>query len=251
MKKLLTTALILCLSAHLFAQESDEEKKFHLGILFVPKLSWASPDSKNIVAGGVKPGVSMGLSFDYHFAKNYSFAVELHHFSGGYKVEAKNISYKSIRTVNNTITYSERAFQIPVSIKLRTGEIGYWKYFGQIGISPTINYRKIKADYSDPTTFGTNPEDSKDRFVNDGKNDFDYSDANVVSDSERPYFLEEDNVAGLRVPLMISAGAEWNLSGQTSIIMGLRYEYAILNAMKAENTVARVSSFGILAGIRF
>ncbi|TNE81294.1 MAG: PorT family protein [Bacteroidetes bacterium] len=251
MKKLLSTLLILCFALNSQAQNDTDEKKFHLGLLTVSKLNWFTAESKNLSGDGVNAGISLGLSFDQFFAKNYAFSVELLHYSGSYSVMADSLSQKSNRFGDVGIKYKERAFQIPISIKLRTGEIGYWRYFGQIGIAPLINYRSIRADYSNTGVFGSNPDDAIDRFVNENENDFDYADASIVSDDNRRYFLEEDNVSALRVPLMVSAGAEWNLSGSTSIIMGIRYEYGLLNVMKAEGSVGRINSFGIMAGVRF
>ncbi len=251
MKKLLSTLLILCFALNSQAQNDSTEKKFHLGLITVSKLNWLSAETKNLSGDGVNAGISLGLSFDQFFAKNYAFSVELLHYSGSYSALADSISQNSRRFGDVSITYRERAFQIPVSLKLRTGEIGYWRYFGQLGIAPSFNYRSIRADFSVDTLFGKNPDDAIDRLVNENENDFDYADANIVSDVDRRYFLEEDNVSGIRLPLFVSAGAEWNISGQTNIIMGIRYEYGLLNVMKGEGAVGRVSSFGIMAGVRF
>lgn len=251
MKKLLSTLLILCFALNSQASNDSTEKKFHLGLISVSKLNWFSSESKNLSGDGVNAGISLGLSFDQFFAKNYAFSVELLHYSGTYRLLADSISQNSRKFGDVSIKYKERAFQIPISIKLRTGEIGYWRYFGQIGIAPMINYRSIQSDYSVDTLFGSNPDDALGRFVNENENDFDYNDHAPISPENRRYFLEEDNVSAFRLPLMVSAGAEWNVSGQTNIIMGIRYEYGLLNVMKGEGAVGRISSFGIMAGVRF
>ena len=90
-------------------------------------------------------------------------------------------------------------------------------------------------------------------MVNDDENDniFGNNIPNTTEDDANNHYLEEDNISAFRLPIIIGGGAEWNISGNTSILMGIRYEYGLLNLMKADHTVGRANVFNIVAGVRF
>ncbi|MHB1277710.1 MAG: porin family protein [Bacteroidia bacterium] len=255
MKKQLTLSLCLLFTMAGFAQTEDSPKKIRLGLLASGGIGWMSPESKNVQGGGAKAGIGFGVFGDFYFAKNYAFSLEVNHSTQGYKIKADSISYTDPTTsitskqANVTIDYRIRAFQIPISLKLRTNEIGYMRYFGQLGIAPTFAYKTIFADF-DPAIF-PKADDNIDRQVNDTKNDFDYVNSGKVSNDNKNSFLEEDNLSGFRLPLIIGAGAEWTISGNTAITFGIRYEYGLVNVMRAENTIARPNAFNLLVGVRF
>lgn len=255
MKKHLTLCLCLLLTMAGYAQNDSEDKKFHLGLIGAGGIGWLSPESKNLQGGGVKAGIAFGIYGDFYFAKNYALTIEINHTTQGYKTIADSISHTNLLTsetrkfANVEIDYRIRAFQVPISLKLRTNEIGYMRYFGQLGIAPTFAYKTIFADF-DPAVF-PKADDNIDRQVNDTKDDFDYSDPDKVSNDNKGSFLEEDNISGFRLPLIIGAGAEWSISGNTAVTFGIRYEYGLVNVMKAEETIARPNGFNLVVGVRF
>lgn len=257
MKKQL--ALLLCLFFVLAAQAQNDskEKKLHLGFLATSSYGWMSTDSKNISGGGLKAGLGFGIYGDYFFADNYAFSLELLHSTQGYKIDIDSIctynnsdgSFK--KTGNVELNYRMRSFQIPITLKLRTNEIGYWRYYGQLGIAPTIAYRATKGTYT-PDVFAK-ADDNEDRLVNDNENDFSYGTfiPETNADDAENHYLQEDNISSFRVPIIIGAGGEWNISGNTSLLIGIRYEYGLVNLMKADNTVGRANVFNLVAGVRF
>lgn len=255
MKKQLALLLSLFFVMATQAQNETKERKLRLGFLGTSSYGWMSTDSKNLSGGGLKAGVGFGIYGDYFFAENYAFSIEALHSTQGYKLKVDSICtfYKPTSEYKKTggavINYQMRSFQLPITLKLRTNEIGYWRYFGQIGIAPSFTYRSIKGNY-DPNVFARE-DDNIDRLVNDQENDFIYAGDAQIEDINRDDFLEEDNVSGFRLPLIIGAGGEWNVSGNTAIVMGIRYEYGLLNMMKAENSVARRNVFSLVAGVRF
>lgn len=256
MKKQLTLCLCLLLTTAGFAQNDSSDKKFHLGLIGSTGFGWLSPESKNLQGGGVKAGIAFGVYGDFYFAKNYALNIEVNHTTQGYKTIADSIcitidpnTQEFKKYANVEIDYRIRAFQIPISLKLRTNEIGYMRYFGQLGIAPTFAYKTIFADI-DPAVF-PKADDNIDRQVNDTKNDFDYENQDKVSNDNKGSFLEEDNISGFRLPLIIGAGAEWSISGNTAVTFGIRYEYGLVNVMKAEETTARPNGFNFVVGVRF
>lgn len=257
MKKQVALLLSLFFVMATQAQNDSKERKLHLGFMGTSSFGWMSTDSKNISGGGLKAGVGFGIHGDYFFAENYAFSVEVLHSTQGYKLNADSIctfnesSAQFMKTGGVEISYRMRSFQLPISLKLRTNEIGYWRYYGQIGVAPTLAYRAIKATYT-PGVFES-ADDNEYRLVNDDENDFIFGNniPNTTEDDAINHYLEEDNISAFRLPIIIGGGAEWNISGNTSILMGIRYEYGLLNLMKADHTVGRANVFNIVAGVRF
>lgn len=256
MKKQLTLSLCLLLTMAGYAQLDTTNKKFHLGLLGSAGIGWLSPESKNLQGGGVKAGIAFGIYGDFYFAKNYALSVEVNHTTQGYKTIADSIcitidpvTQEFKKYGNVEINYRIRAFQLPISLKLRTNEIGFMRYFGQLGIAPTFSYKSIFADF-DQNIF-PKTDDNTDREVNENKDDFDFADQNKISNANQASFLEEDNMSGFRMPLIIGGGAEWTISGNTAMTFGIRYEYGLVNVMKAEETTARPNALNFLVGVRF
>jgi hypothetical protein len=247
MKKVTASILGLCLVSGLFAQNKEADKNFYLGIIAMPTLSWAKEDSKNIAPDGSKFGISLGLTGDLMFSKNYAFSFDLLHVITGVKVKADSVLINGTPRGDVAFDYSIRAFQIPISLKFRTNEIGYMTYWVQAGIAPSVSYR-TRVDIS-PATHFPNPDDAENRNPNENEDDFKVS--NTGNNINPTNWLEEDDISTIRVPLMFGLGAEYNLSGNTSLVGAFRYEYGLGNFMKADNTKAYRSALGFMLGIRF
>ncbi len=83
--------------------------------------------------------------------------------------------------------------ELPISIKLKTNEIGYMTYFGQLGFDVgVLTGAKAKVDAGDF-------EDVK------------------------------DDVFPMRVALAVGGGLEYNFSGNTSALIGIKYSNSFMN----------------------
>ena len=110
----------------------------------------------------------------------------------------------------NAITYGKSETElklqyvdIPLSLKLRTNEIGYITYLGQIGFDLGINIgAKTAIEVFDAAG-----------------NTFFSADDEKISD--------EINL--FRAGLVVGAGAEYNISGNTAIVLGLSYHNGFTN----------------------
>ncbi len=253
MKKHLALAFALVILTNARAQ--DNESKFKLGFLANSSFGWVSGESKNISGGGLKPGLGFGIYGDYFFADNYAFSVEIQHSTQGFKALADSICiYNSgsgtfSKFGDVTIDYRIRSFQFPITLKLRTNEIGYWRYYGQVGIMPSFAYKGIRANFS-PGVF-PKEDDNSDRLINDQENDFITKDRSQVNAENEENFLAEDNISGFRMPILVGMGTEWSITPSTAILFSLRYEYGLLNMMKAEQARATRNSLGLVVGVRF
>ncbi|MDQ3071915.1 MAG: PorT family protein, partial [Bacteroidota bacterium] len=136
MKKLLLS-LFLCFTVTF----SFAQKSFYPGLRFNPMLTWFKAETDNVtpkVSGnGIKMGFSYGLMGDYMFDDNTGLGFELRfaHLGGSYNLDSGKTSEHYVRN------YKLQYIQLPVSLKMKTGEVGYMKFYGQFGIIPSINVR--------------------------------------------------------------------------------------------------------------
>ena len=114
---------------------------------FDPLLSWYSTDSYDTRTDGVVPGFNLGISYNKYFSPNYSFSTGLNIINAGGRLinrdithfELKNYS-SSVLTVQSgeAITYRVTYLSVPLGIKLQTNQIGYGRFFTDVGLDPKI-----------------------------------------------------------------------------------------------------------------
>ena len=191
MKKTAIIIGIIFLSYGAYAQ------KFRFGLQGSPLISWMKPDVKSISSTGVKFGFSYGLMLDYNFTDNYAFGTGLTIAqNGGFNKHDSLLLFRHenkgdlIDTfpVNSEIEYKLQYVELPLTLKLKTNEIGYMTYFGQFGISTGVNI-KAKGNISG---------------------------AKAMTDEK---INEEVNL--LNFALSMGGGIEYSLGGKTSFMGGI------------------------------
>lgn len=249
MTKKILLAAVLLLSTTLFSfsqdKKSSDNQKYIFGLKTGANFSWYKPDSRNLSEGGLKLGYSYGLMADYVFQTNYSISTEflvsgingkmkfkesLSYIKNGAKSEVPNVQYE----------YSVKYVQIPISFKFRTKEIGSVKYFAQFGVAPGIRIAsKVQINGNGM------PWDEDER-------------ANIKTnkDSEESYEPTEfdDDVSLINIPLIIGAGVEYNISGNTSLYSNLRYENGFTNILRSKTgteTIAYSKNLALSIGVFF
>jgi len=142
MKRILiiTAALLFCSSIYgqQETRENTDYKKFKFGFSLDPNLSWMSPKTNEITNEGVLGRASFGLNADIMFSENYAFGTGVSVMkNGGF------LTYLDFEQRDNDSTqymvlrerkYKLNYVKIPLTIKLRTSEIGYITYWGQFGL---------------------------------------------------------------------------------------------------------------------
>jgi hypothetical protein len=135
--------------------------------------------------------------------------------------------------------YSNKYIQIPVSMKFRTKEIGMIKYYAQFGLAPGIRISsKVKID-------GKNLPWSEDDRKNIKTNESSEEEYEPIDNTF------SDDVSFLNIPLIIGGGIEYNLSGNTSLYVNLRYENGFTNVLKSTATSVFSKNISLSAGIFF
>ena len=143
MKKLFVTLSLAVLS--ILANAADS--KLHFGLKAAPSLAWLRTDTKGLESDGSKFGFSYGLLTEFNFADNYAFAT-------GIDITYRGGKFKNVSTINSatdTVTTSTSSkftlqyVEIPITLKLKTNEIGYLTYYLQAGLAPGLKIRARKS----------------------------------------------------------------------------------------------------------
>lgn len=216
------------------AQETENSyKKFRFGLAVQPNLSWMKVESKEFESNGISPKFSYGLLAEFAFAQNYGLATGIQILTTGgpvnYKIPVYFREDGNIDLISNSNfllgrrNYGTQYLNVPLSLKMRTNEIGYMTYFAQFGLD---------------AGFKTNAK----------SNDTGTSNAAVTLTPQTPannrakHNINND-VNFFRLALNIGAGAEYNLSGSTSFVFGINYSNGFVNVLKKTSSQIRVSDF--------
>lgn len=186
---------------------------FQLGLNFSPNLGWFKAKTDNVTHEKTKLGFNFGVIGDFNIADNYAFSTGLNIVTIGGEISYPFVqevapigSISGRKTADVTIKYVE----IPLTLKLKTNQIGYLTYYGQFGFGLGVNYdAKADVSFAYPTTSGGGNSSAKD--VN---------------------YKDEINL--LRASLIVGLGAEYNLSGNTSFIMGITFNNGFTNVLSKD-----------------
>lgn len=187
-----------------FIANTTFSQGLRLGLVVNPEVSWISSDINKVKTDGNRFGIDFGLNADIFFAKNYAFATGLTINNIGGKLNYSDpISLKTTDSVYNfaggtTIAYKLQYIKLPISIKLKTNQIGYFTYYGQFGLTPQILIG-AKADVSS----------------------YNISDVNIID--EINFFNLAYNVGG---------GIEYAIGGSTAITLGAIYTNGFVDVTK-------------------
>ena len=185
-------------------------KSVILGVKVAPNIGWLKTDQDGYNSEGPVLGLNWGLIADFYFAENYALA-------SGFEVSFHNgkISYPDTYDGGQgrlDRKYRLKYIDIPVLIKMKTNEIGNFRFFGNIGVKPGVRIgSKAKDSYVGPTS-----------YTKDWHN----------IDSQTRLF---------RMSLVVGAGVEFPVDNSTSIIAGLNFINGFSNVLKNKNEVTGVS----------
>ena len=214
MKKVYVTLLALLFGAsHLFAQSDNSVR---LGIKLAPNMAWVRSDTKGLESDGTLIGYSFGLMAEFPFGTNgnYRFATGLflNNVGGKSKQTYSTADTSGVTTdILNTSVVKLRYMELPVTMKLMTNEIGYMRYYGQLGIDLGVNLR-AKADAETVATSG----------------------GSVRSTTEEDIDVKE-SVNALKMGWVLGGGLEFNFSGSTSLVAGITYHSGFTKLYKKDS----------------
>jgi hypothetical protein len=224
MKKSISIILFFVLALSVMAQEGEKQPKFRFGLKVAPSVAWLGPDKTKfndlaVSNGGARLKFGYGLITEFVLAKNYSFltGVEVTYLGGSINYDALNkVNYKlndSTALFLKTREYKQQYVTIPLALKLKTNEIGYFTYFGQIGVDASF---KIKGRANDEGTLF-----SMDTATNT------FTIPGIVHTESDVDILKQINL--FRIALNVGIGAEWNIAGNTSLLFAVNYNNGFTN----------------------
>lgn len=218
MKKiaLLLSTIVLTVSVA-YAQPTDttysgltKNPKFRMGLSFSGVFSWFATNGSDafVDPSGSRFNIAYGLHTDFGLGtnRNYYFSTGIFALNTGgtLKYAYKN---ESGEVAERTIDYRFNYVNIPVTMMLRTNEIGYTVYYARVGIDNGLEFKSLynsKDLYPDGETRAKEDEDSPDYGTL------------------------------YRAGLHIEAGAEFNLTGTTNIFIGLEWNNGLNNVFSKD-----------------
>lgn len=214
MKKTTVLFALALFSLATFAQD----KGFQLGFNVSPNLSWIKPNSDNLERDGLKFGFNFGLMADFNFAENYSFSTGINLVNAGGKIMRPDIQTFNDNNGSPVMGYGKttadirlKYVEVPLTLKLKTNEIGYMKYFAQFGLGIGVNY---DATADEEFTYTANNGNTA-----------------TLSNDDVNY---DDEINLLRTSLIVGIGAEYNLSGNTSLVLGITFNNGFTNVFSED-----------------
>jgi len=215
MKKLIPIAILILFSNSLFAQVINtqppppippKKAKFKGGVMINPFIGWTpanvdDPTKNSITSKGAQFGFAYGLLGEFFFNNNYGISTNL-------RVSGFNTEFNYTPQTNNSVisidrTLHQQYIEIPVTLKMRTNEVGYMKYFAQFGFMPSVQLgTKLDVD----TT---------------------YKNGNVSSEVKG--LNATSNVNLFMLYSVIGIGAEYNLGGTTSMVFSITWNNGFTN----------------------
>jgi len=235
MKKIAIAATILITGKFAFAVGGDDDlKNFRFGLKVTPSVNWLKPEGKLISKNGAAVKYGGGIILEFKLAKVASVQTGLQIDTDGGKIKYNNnatnkalyfynnvdekiVEYNLSDTSNANYTHyqlNERKYNVtyvtlPISLKLKTKEIGALTYFGQVGMNTSFRWKANANDELSQVSNNANISKSKIDITKD---------INVIN-----------------FALNVGLGAEYNVSGSTSILFGLNYAFGFSNVVKKES----------------
>lgn len=225
--------LVFCLTSTL---SNAQDVKF--GIRMGTGLAWYNSSEKNVVQpDGSKLNFTFGLTGEYLFSDNYALTAGLGlGFGQGGSIlfkdptvivkdtDLKGDDVQDLRgekfPADTKVDYSITQVEIPLSLKLRTNEIGYFTYFAELPIVQFDIRTSARADFEGPGISS--------------------SDENI---SDEIYLFNVRWGAG--------AGVEYHISDETFATAGFYFTSATIDSHEVEGSKVRPNRFNLKVGILF
>lgn len=206
MKKIVLIILLFVGISEAYSQD------VRLGFQASPVFSWMTTNDNTIVGAGSNTGLKIGLIAENYFQDNYAITSgfglvfnqggTINHKIGGNFFPKSDLSNPADSVLANgiDISYNLQMLEIPIGIKLRTNEIGYFRYYGEI---PFLLHVKTQAR-------GAWGNTSKENIT---------PDTGIVN-----------------VSWGLGAGVEYSISDDTAAILGIYFHNGLLDMTTNRNT---------------
>jgi len=228
----------------LITQLSFAQGEFRFGLKGSSNFGWVGGTSKNIVNDGTTVAFGYGIMGDYYFKSNYGISAEimLSNIKSKFTV-TEPLAFNSVMsdTVNDLrYEYNIQYLDIPLTMKIRTKEIGDMTYFGQFGVSMGFALNAKTSIVSTGLPKSISDQEPTEYRVNGAEGD-----AFTVNNFDDKVFL-------FRLPLIIGGGVEYKMAGSTSLQIGVRIANAFTDMfVKDKTAIAKNNYVALSVGVLF
>ncbi len=206
MKKIVLFVLLFAGITQAYSQD------VRLGFQASPVFSWMTTNDNTIIGTGSNTGLKLGLIAENFFQENYAVTSgfglvfnqggTIKHQTGGNFFPKSDLSNPadSVLMGDIDISYNLQMLEIPLGIKLRTNEIGYLRYYGEI---PFLLHVKTQA-------------------------------RGAWKDTNRENITPDTGI--VNVSWGLGGGVEYSISGETAAIAGVYFHNGLLDMTTNRNT---------------
>jgi len=217
--------------------KKGDYQKFKLGVYGDLGLSWLKPKSTEYESQGSRFSYNYGLIVDINFTENYTFStgINVNTYGGQLKysdsLKLKPSDPVGVRGLMNR-KYRISYIEIPLFLKLKTNQMGYYTPFIQLGLR---NDFRLSAFSDDEFIYGGTSKQ--------------YEDVDIV-----------DETAFYTLSFSVGIGTEYAISRSFSAYAILSYDNGLTSAINGENYLldgsvskqsAMFKKFGLTIGFLF
>lgn len=233
-------SLLLVLSVFSFQTIKAQSKNFNLGFKVIPGFNWIKSKTSAVKTDGSGIGFSFGFLADIKMVDNYYFTAELNVTSMTNRMKLKDTATLPDNSVYSNVTrkYNLKYIELPLTFKFKTNPSNGVRYWGQFGIAPGFIISNSVTTTANPTGSAAKFPDEK--YIPNAKdnNKYDFSG-------------HEDNINVFRAAMILGAGIEYNLSGNTSFYAGLRFNNGFTDILNSKKDQVINNVFGLELGLLF
>ena len=226
---------------------SQDFKKFKFGFKVDPNVSWMSSETTDVVSEGVLLRGSFGVNADIMFSERYALGTGFSIMGGGGQLSFFDYEDRigdageSNFIVKRNRKYKLKYVEIPLTLKLRTDEIGYITYWGQFGLGLGF---ATKATADDNIKFFSELVEDADEMGNSWIDSGSAISTLAKEDEEEMGVDISGEMLPIRASLIIGAGIDYSLSGNTSLMFGIAYNNGLTNVFKSKMKAIEVRDDG-------
>lgn len=200
---------------------------YRYGVYAAPVISWFRTDVEDVRNKGARAGFVFSISAERRLTDNWHFSSGLAFSTASARLVNADASffrfpdYTATVAAGKPVIYRLQYISMPVGVKIKTSETGYFTYFAEFGLDPKV--------------------------VINGKVDI------PSNDIKRKGAMTE--IRRFNAGYHLTGGAEYSLDGNTSLVLGLGYEANIFDITKdfesqeTDRTIHKMLKF--IFGINF
>ena len=229
------------ISASIFAQDGDSDKKVNMGLAYQLGLNFMKPGTTSIDKDGVGVQNAFGLNINFNFNDNIGFATGLEFDFESYKLSFNTINGNTYYYYNDKNIIQEEDVKdpntdkvylitgrkyksiyatIPTMLMFRTNALGDFRYYGKFGARTSFLVKSTKTDQG--SIFESNVDGTYIDAISAG-----IVKPAATSEMEGMKTPYGNDVSIIRCALGLAGGAQWNFTGNTMLFAELGFYYGL------------------------